>query len=256
MISLRLLFRLPKALHALAIFLACQAPSLQTTLGADPPEPDTQVELPPPREEYMGRIIAPTMHFSHADWLVRPRREQEEDTKAMLDALKLKRGQQVCDFGCGNGYHTLQIARRVGPRGRVYGVDIQPEMLEMLKERAKSRQIENVEAVAAGIADPRLPKATMDLVLLVDVYHELTYPERVLAGIRNSLRPGGKVVLVEFRAEDPEVPIRPLHKMTKEQVVKELAANQFELVESFDGLPWQHLLVFENRARAKNPAAD
>ncbi len=220
-----------------------------------PAEKEAPGELPEPRTEYLGRTIAPTMHFSHAGWLVRERRDQEEDTRAMLRALKLTRGQKVCDFGCGNGYHTLQMAKLVGETGLVYAVDIQPEMLQMLKERASARSLENIRLVEATIADPKLPQSQLDLVLLVDVYHELTYPARILAAIRQSLAPGGRVVLVEFRAEDPEVPIRPLHKMTRQQVVLELKANGFELDESFDELPWQHMLFFRTQGKSSNAAA-
>lgn len=196
------------------------------------------------RREYMGRTIAPTMHFSGAGWLTRPTREEEEDPLKMLNSLKIQPGQTICDFGCGNGYHTLQIAKRVGPQGTVYAVDIQPEMLQLLRERAGSRGLENVKPVLATEEDAGLPPNTFDYVLMVDVYHELSDPEEVLKAVRESLKPEGKLVLVEFREEDDTVPILPLHKMSQVQSVKEVTANGFKLVGQFDRLPWQHVFHF------------
>jgi SAM-dependent methyltransferase len=193
---------------------------------------------------YLGRTIAPTMSYSGADWLLRKSRDQEENPAKLWDALHLKAGQVVCDFGCGNGYHTLELAKRVGPTGLVYAVDIQPEMLEMLRKRADARGHRNIRPILATVDDPRLPAKSIDLVLMVDVYHELADPAAVLQAVRKSLRPGGEVALVEFREEDPDVPILPLHKMSKEQVHRELTANKFEFAAEFNGLPWQHLLAY------------
>jgi ubiquinone/menaquinone biosynthesis C-methylase UbiE len=184
------------------------------------------------------------MHFSGAGWLTRASRVREEDPAQLLKALELKQGQTVCDFGCGNGYHTLQLAKRVGPQGEVYAVDIQPEMLELLKERATPRGLENIKLVLATEDDSGLPEATFDLVLMVDVYHELGEPEPVLAAVRASLKPDGLLVLVEFREEDPDVPILPLHKMSQAQVLKEVPPNGYKLVRQYDRLPWQHVLFF------------
>lgn len=193
---------------------------------------------------YMGRTVAPTMHFSGAGWLVRETRNEEENPAALLAALELKEGQTLCDFGCGNGFYTLQLAKRVGPRGAVYAVDIQPEMLELLQQRAGPRGLDNVRPVLATEADAGLPAETFDLVLMVDVYHELSDPEAVLAAIRSSLKPEGRVAVVEFREEDLDVPILPLHKMSKMQVMREFTANGLKLVGQFDELPWQHVLFF------------
>jgi ubiquinone/menaquinone biosynthesis C-methylase UbiE len=162
----------------------------------------------------------------------------------MLQALAVRPGQTVCDLGCGNGYHTLRLARRVGPQGKVFAVDIQPEMLEMLAERAARERITNVERIVGTVVDPKLPAASCDLVLLCDVYHEFSHPEQMLAAIRRALRPGGRIVLVEFRAEDPQVPIKEVHKMSKAQILKELPANGFVLDAEFDELPWQHVMFF------------
>jgi len=203
---------------------------------------EVEPELPPPVATYMGREIAQTMHWRGADWLLRETREDEEHVTQLLDNLGLEEGMAVCDLGCGNGYHALRIARRIGPEGTVYGVDVQPQMLSMLRRRAEREGLDNIERIVGTVADPRLEPDTCDLVLLVDVYHELSYPEQMLASIRASLRPGGRVALVEFRAEDPDVPIKPLHKMSKAQIRREWEANGFEILSEFDELPWQHLV--------------
>jgi SAM-dependent methyltransferase len=193
---------------------------------------------------YMGRTIAPPMSFSGAAWLTRNTREAEENPARLLRALNLQEGQTVCDFGCGNGYHTLQLARLVGPKGAVYAVDIQPQMLELLAERAEPRGLDNIKPVLAEPDDPGLPEGKFDLVLMVDVYHELSDPPAVLAAVRASLKPDGRLAVVEFREEDPDVPILPLHKMSQGQVMREIPQNGFKLVGQFDGLPWQHVLFF------------
>ncbi|RIK75868.1 MAG: SAM-dependent methyltransferase [Planctomycetota bacterium] len=206
-----------------------------------------------PLNTYMGRPIAPPMHFSGAGWLTRPTREREEAPAKLLEALRIKPGQVVCDFGCGNGYHTLQLAKRVGPAGQVVAVDIQPEMLDMLRQRAGPRGLDNIVPVLATNADPGLQQYQFDLVLMVDVYHELADPVATLAAVHESLRAHGRLVLVEFREEDPSVPILPLHKMSQVQIIKELTANDFKLVGQFDDLPWQHVVEL---ARADSPLAE
>jgi ubiquinone/menaquinone biosynthesis C-methylase UbiE len=200
--------------------------------------------LAPPQTSYMGRKIAVTMHYLGAPWLVRESREREEDCSKLLAALNIKPGQTVCDMGCGNGFYTLQMAQLVGPRGRVLAVDIQPEMLHLLAERAKEADIQNIELVQGGAADPKLPAGEVDLVLLVDVYHELSYPEQMLKAMRAALKPDGRIALAEFRLEDPQVPIKVLHKMSKKQIMKEFPANGLKLAESYDKLSWQHLFFF------------
>jgi len=203
---------------------------------------DQTAVIPPAQTHHMGREIAQTMHFTGAPWLVRESRQREEDCRTMLQALGVKPGQTVCDMGCGNGFYTLQLARLVGPRGRVYAVDIQPEMLQMLARNAAEARLANIRPVLGTPIDPRLPVAAIDMMLCVDVYHEFSHPEAMLAKIRESLAPNGQLVLVEFRGEDAEVPIKPLHKMTKQQVRTELEPAGFEMVREFDRLPWQHLL--------------
>jgi SAM-dependent methyltransferase len=193
---------------------------------------------------YLGRKIAPTMSYHGAGWLVRPERAEEEDTDLLLEALGLEPGDVACDLGAGNGYHSLRMAKVVGPEGQVLASDLQTEMLEMLENRAIEAGADNVKTLRAAPEDPRFPEDTCDLVLMVDVYHELSNPPAVLDEIRSALAPGGRVAVVEYRAEDPEVPIKPRHKMTKAQVERELETNRFRLASSFDELPWQHLLFF------------
>jgi ubiquinone/menaquinone biosynthesis C-methylase UbiE len=201
--------------------------------------------IPPPLVTYKGREIAQTMHYLGAPWLTRESRDREEDCTTLLQALRIQPGDVVCDMGCGNGFYSLRIAPLVGDRGKVVAVDIQREMLEMLKEQAAAERITNIETVHGTVIDPRLPPESIDLMLMVDVYHEFSHPEHMLAAIRKSLKPSGRIALVEFRSEDPDVPIKPLHKMSKAQIMKEFPPNGFKLVEEFDKLPWQHLMFFQ-----------
>lgn len=200
-------------------------------------------------DAYMGRPIAPTMTWHGAPWLVRDSRFEEERPDRLLDALGLEPGQTACDLGAGNGYHTLMLAERVGPEGTVWASDLQPEMLRLLEERRQgaARPPENVRAVLATPVDPNFPDGACDVVLMVDVYHELADPEPVLAALKRSLAPGGRVAIVEFRAEDPALPIKPEHQMTKRQVQRELEANGWTLDRAVDTLPAQHLLLFTPR---------
>jgi ubiquinone/menaquinone biosynthesis C-methylase UbiE len=201
--------------------------------------------VPPPLTEYFGREIATTMHYTGAPWLTRESRVREEDCETLLKALNVQPGQVICDMGCGNGFYTLPLARSVGAKGKVLAVDIQREMLGLLRDRAREEKLRNIKLLHGDVHDPHLEPNSCDLVLMVDVYHEFSHPEQMLAAIRQSLKPTGRVALVEFRAEDPNVPIKPLHKMTKEQILKEFEPNGFRLAEEFDKLPWQHLMFFE-----------
>ena len=213
--------------------------------GQPEPRPASPDTSPPAIEVYLGRQIARTMHYSGAPWLTRESREREEGTRLLLENLGVERGMTVCDVGCGNGFYSLQLAEMVGGDGRVLAVDIQPEMLDLLRARAEEAALENIEPVLGTTTDPGLQPGSVDVALLVDVYHEFDHPEQMLAGLREALAPGGRLVLAEFRAEDPDVPIKPDHKMSREQVVLEMLANGFMLTDEFDGLPWQHLLTFE-----------
>ncbi len=201
-------------------------------------------KIPPSPIDYMGRRIARTMHYAGAPWLVRESREREEECSRLLKALQIKPGQTVCDLGCGNGFYTLQLAKEVGPKGTVWAVDIQQEMLDLLVERAESRGVPNIEPQLGTVVSPQLPEGKLDLVLIVDVYHEFSHPEQMLGEIRKSLAPEGRIALAEYRAEDAEVPIKRLHKMSQPQVMNEYQANGLKLVGQFDDLPWQHLFFF------------
>jgi ubiquinone/menaquinone biosynthesis C-methylase UbiE len=190
------------------------------------------------------RRIAQVMGSGGADWLVRPEREAEEHPDEALDALKIPKGAVVADVGAGVGYFTWRLAERVGPSGVVYGEDIQPEMVDQLRKNMQDRHLDNVRAVLGTIVDAKLPKASLDLVLLVDVYHEFSEPEKMLDSIRDSLKPGGRLVLLEYRGEDPKVPIKPEHKMTVEQVREEVQPEGFKFDRSIEVLPQQHIIVF------------
>ena len=201
-----------------------------------------------PKKFYKGREIAQTMHYMGAPWLIRESRQRQEDCKTLLRVLGVKPGQTVCDMGCGNGFYALPMAEKVGPKGKVLAVDIQKQMLSLLKLRAKKEGLmDRVELILGTVSDPKLPTNAVDLILLVDVYHEISYPVEMLVAMRKSLRPGGRIALVEFRTEDPNVPIKRLHKMTKRQMLREMIPNGFRLVDQFDGLPWQHLMFFERQ---------
>jgi SAM-dependent methyltransferase len=198
-------------------------------------------------KQYLGREIAAVMGWQGAEWLERPEREQEEGSEVLLQRLQLKPGLRVADVGAGTGYYARRIARAVAPTGSVYAVDVQPQMIALLTERAKVAGITNLVPVLAGVKSTRLAPETIDLALMVDVYHELEFPFEVLASIVKALKPGGRVVFVEYRAEDAAVPIKPLHKMTEAQVRKEAEVHALRFVETDAALPWQHLIVFEKR---------
>jgi SAM-dependent methyltransferase len=251
--SLRRLL-LPALAAAVAALWACPAAAQPATVAAAGPAIDDRIdrtaEIPPAQTHHLGREIAQTMHYTGAPWLVRESRQREEDCRQLIKALGVRPGQTICDMGCGNGFYTLQLARLVGPKGLVYAVDIQPEMLQMLARNAAEARLPNIRPVLGTPIDPRLPAGSIDMVLCVDVYHEFSHPEAMLARIRESLAEDGQLVLAEFRGEDQAVPIKPLHKMTKAQVRAELEPAGFAVAREFDRLPWQHLLFFELRGEA------
>ncbi len=227
--------------------------TIGAAVGVEPAVVDMDVDdtivIPPAATHHMGREIAQTMHYTGAPWLVRESRQRDEDCRLLLEALGIKQGQRICDLGCGNGFYTLELARRVGPEGIVYAVDIQPEMLQMLARRAAEEGLTNIKPILGTVIDPRLPAGEVDMILCVDVYHEFSHPEPMLARMRESLAAGGQLVLAEFRAEDPAVPIKPLHKMSKAQIRKELEPAGFRVAREFDRLPWQHLVFLEAAER-------
>lgn len=199
---------------------------------------------------FMGRQIARVMGHLAADWLERPEREQEEKTESMADALKFREGEVVADIGCGSGYIARKIAKRVGEKGIIYGVDIQPEMLRVLEKRMAMFRITNVKPVLGEITDPKLPPESCDTMIMVDVYHEFDHPYEMIAAMVKALKPGGRIVFVEFRGEDPNVPIKTVHKMTEEQVKKEMSVHPLVHDETIGILPWQHIIVFRKPAKA------
>lgn len=201
---------------------------------------------------YQGREIAHVMGHQAADWLERPEREQEEKPALVMEALKIKPGEAVADLGAGTGYYTRRMAAKVGPKGTVYAVDIQPEMLDILTNKMAELNFHNVKPVLGTITDPKLPPASVDLILMVDVYHEFDHPYEMTTGMVKALKPGGRLVFVEFRGEDPTVPIKKLHKMAEAQVKKEMAIFPLEWVETSEVLPIQHIIIFRKKKTASN----
>jgi SAM-dependent methyltransferase len=192
-----------------------------------------------------GRRIAGVMGPAGADWLERKERDQEERPDVALDSLALKTGMVVADVGAGTGYMSLRMARLVGPSGKVYAEDIQPEILALLKQKQAKLRITNVETVLGTPSDAKLPAGDIDLELLVDVYHEFSEPRKMLDSLRSALRPEGRLVLLEYRKEDPSIPIRPEHTMTVQEVKAELGAAGFRLDRVVETLPLQHILIFK-----------
>jgi len=199
-----------------------------------------------------GRQIAPVMGIGGAPWLARPERQAEEAPDAALSAIGAVmgtlNGATVADIGAGVGYFTWRLAARVGPAGKVYAVDIQPAMLDQLRHNMAARRLANYEAVLGAADDPHLPAGRIDLALLVDVYHEFSQPQKMLRKIRAALSPGGRMVLLEYRKEDPQVPILPAHKMSVAEVTAEIEPEGFRLEGTLENLPRQHILIFR-----KNP---
>ena len=221
-----------------------QAPAKPKSKSKNGQTSKTRARRDPPGF-YMGRPIADVMSWEGVDWLFRQTRIEEEQPEAMLDALKVPRGATVADVGAGAGYHSIRLAHRVGPNGTVLATDLQPQMLEMLRNNAREAGVSNIKPIRATQSDTKLPDAKVDLILMVDVYHECSNPETTLKGLFKALKPLGRLVLVEFRGEDPEVPIKPEHKMTLGQVRREVEPQGFIFKDSLEFLPWQHVIIFE-----------
>lgn len=198
---------------------------------------------------YMGREIAQVMGHQAAGWLERPTRQEEERTDLLLQALELKPGMIVADIGAGSGYFSWRMAQKVAPQGKVYAEDIQQEMLDLLATQMKKHGVEKVVVPLLGTTqDPKLPENSTDLILLVDVYHELDFPFEMTRNMIRGLKPGGQLVLVEYRGEDPNVSIKKLHKMTVTQVKKEMTVHPLTFDKVVDILPQQHILIFRKPA--------
>jgi len=191
-----------------------------------------------------GRRFAPVMGYQGAEWLERIERDEEEAPDVALSVLKIPKGASVADIGAGSGYMTVKLAARVGPTGRVFANDVQPQMLDMLARRLARQRIANVTMVQGTVDDPKLPPSSVDLELMVDVYHELSQPQAMLRHLREALKPGGRLVLLEYRKEDPSIPIRPEHKMSVAEAKLEVEAEGFTLSKVDDALPRQHILIF------------
>ena len=196
---------------------------------------------------YMGREIAQVMGPGGIEWLDRPDREEEENPAKVLDSLDLYPGEVVADLGAGSGYFTFRISPRVGETGKVLAVEIQEEMLNTLRARAATMKATNVKVVQGSETDPHLPVSSVNLVLVVDVYHEMAYPFEVMTKVREALKPGGRVVFVEYRKEDPAVRIKEVHKMSVKQLEKEMNAVGLVRVRTLETLPLQHIVIFEKR---------
>lgn len=205
---------------------------------------------------YMGREIAPVMGFEGAGWLERPEREREEAASKLMPSLEIKAGDVVADFGAGTGFHTMKLSKLVGPKGKVYAVDVQAQMLDMLGKRLRREQVENVVLVHNNEKEAKLPEGKLDLILMVDVYHELSYPYEVGGELIKALKPGGRLVFVEFRLEDKKVPILDVHRMSIAQVRKEMEQYaELKHAKTLNHLPWQHVIIFEKIAE-KKPAGE
>jgi ubiquinone/menaquinone biosynthesis C-methylase UbiE len=240
--------------------------ALGRPLGAEPAKADDATKPDDSRYElrkehdpngigkfYMDREIAQVMGHEAAGWLERPEREKEEAPTKLIEALKFKAGDVVADVGAGSGYLSYRIAEVVGEKGKVMAEDIQPEMLDLIKKKLKDKKITNVEPVLGTITDPKLPKDGVDLILMVDVYHEFDHPFEMTEAMVKALKPGGRLVFVEYRMEDPDVPIKLVHKMSQKQVVKEMGPHPLRFVKTIDTLPWQHIIIFEKKAEKDEP---
>ena len=195
------------------------------------------------RHPVSGRVFAPVMGVGGAGWLERAEREEEEAPSKAIEALELKPGMVVADIGAGSGYYSSRMAKRVGPAGRVYATDIQPGMIAILERRIKAENLTNVTTVLGAMDDPSLPPQSIDLAIMVDVYHELQQPQLFLQRLKAAFKPGGRLVLLEFRKEDPKVPILEVHKMSVAEVKQELEAEGYAHDRVIDVLPWQHIIV-------------
>ena len=258
------LYSLCQAVALLALFLptACTQTPMESSaaasaerrvlVGQSAPADTSGYRLAPPQDPngigkyYQGRQIAHVMGHEGADWLERNNRQEEEGTDILLRELQLKPTDVVADIGAGTGYFSFRISPLV-PRGKVLAVDIQPEMIQYLRDNKARNKAPNVEPVLGTVQNPNLPASAVDLVLIVDAYHEFDHPREMLRAIKSALRPGGRLALVEYRAEDPGVPIKRIHKMSEAQARKEVELEGLEFVENRQALPQQHLLIFRKK---------
>ena len=195
---------------------------------------------------YEGREIARVMGYQGMAWLNRPEREKEENVSLLIKNMDIQSTDAIADIGAGSGYHVFKMAP-LANKGLIYAVDIQEEMLSEINYQSEKRQVENIQLILGTEKSPNLPENTLDKVLMVDVYHEFSYPYEMLLEIKSALKTGGKIYLIEYRAEDPLIPIKPIHKMSEKQAVKEFELAGFTYVENIENLPWQHCMIFEKK---------
>lgn len=236
---------LPVLSLALLLPLSIQHPAVAQSSAAEHPgylhDPDRSTTGI--GKFYMGREISFVMGHQGADWLNRPSREQQEMPDEVVRNMNLQADHVVADIGAGSGYFSFRIARMV-PEGRVLAVDIQSEMLALIEQEKSSSGITNIETVLGEIDNPNLDINSIDAAIMVDAYHEFSHPFEMINGIYKALKPGGRIFFLEYRGEDPSVPIRPLHKMTEQQLVKEMLPFDLEWTDTLDFLPWQHMMIF------------
>lgn len=230
-----------RSIVCLALCLLC---TMQPGAAREPAYGSIQPSRDGIGKTYMGREIAQVMGYPGADWLERGSREREERPELLLAALGLAPGMAVADVGAGTGYHAGRIATRIGDNGRVFAVDVQPQMLALLEDSMRRRGVRNVQPVLGTATDTGLPPGAIDLALMVDVYHELSHPREILDSVARALKPGGRLVLVEYRAEDDRVPIKPLHKMSEAGIRREVEASGLVWQQTVTTLPWQHVVIF------------
>ncbi len=235
--------RLLPLLFYLAIFTSCNAQLDKSTKEDNSPYTFKTASPNGTGKYYMGREISYVMGHLAADWLERPEREREENVSQAIENMDIQPDERIADIGAGSGYYTFRMAREA-PRGKVFAVDIQPEMLDIMQQRIEEEGIENVELIRGSETSPKLTANSVDLVTMIDVYHELSHPRETMQNIVSALRPGGRFILLEYRMEDPTVPIKRLHKMSEEQAVREMESVGLRLRENMDNLPWQHFMIF------------
>ena len=244
----RLVYLLLLCLTTLA---GCTRESGQASPQAERASPQRYTRIPQTADgigkSYMGREIAGVMGWQGAAWLEREEREQEERGELLLRELGLQPGMQVADVGAGTGYYARRMAPLVGANGAIFAVDVQPEMIAIGLDLAKKANITNIKPVLSGVDDVKLASASIDVAIMVDVYHELEFPFEVMESLVRAMKPGGRVVFVEYRAEDASVPIKPVHKMSEAQVKKEAALHALEYERTATTLPWQHVIIFRKK---------
>ena len=225
------------------VLSTCEAQQKSATTSAD----ETYTFSTPSRDGtgkyYLGRELSHVMGHLGASWLERAEREKEENVSLAIQNMTLKPNEVIADIGAGSGFYAFRIAQKV-PHGKVLAVDLQPEMLDIMRQKIKKNKIKNVELIQGQEANPNLAKNSIDMAMMVDVYHELSYPKEVMQEIVSALKPNGRFILLEYRMEDPKVPIKRLHKMSLKQAVKEMKAVGLQLQEHIDNLPWQHFMIF------------